>query len=185
MREPCRVRHVERAEHGTVSRKPAVCRVMQVRVGQIRLSVAGVSVVLGGGWPTDRGSGRQGPGRASNMSVSPVAEVPQPAEAPTPAVPDAPVAPAVPDPGTPAAPEEPSTVPGPDERARRERLGRRRSDDRPRDLAGVVHVHEMTRVLDLDQLGPAYLAGKPPRRRDRDDAVGGAGDDRRRRGDLL
>jgi len=117
MREPCRVRHVERAEHGTVSRKPAVCRVMQVRVGQIRLSVAGVSVVLGGGWPTDRGSGRQGPGRASNMSVSPVAEVPQPAEAPTPAVPDAPVAPAVPDPGTPAAPEEPSTVPGPDEPA--------------------------------------------------------------------
>jgi hypothetical protein len=44
-------------------------------------------------------------------------EVPQPADPPTPAVPDVPVSPAVPDPGTPAAPEEPSTVPAPEEPA--------------------------------------------------------------------
>ena len=51
------------------------------------------------------------------MATVPVAEVPQPTEPATPAVPDAPVTPAVPDPGTPAAPEEPSTVPGPEEPA--------------------------------------------------------------------
>jgi hypothetical protein len=45
------------------------------------------------------------------------AEVPQPGESPTPAVPDEPTTPAVPDPGTPGAPEEPATVPGPDEPA--------------------------------------------------------------------
>jgi len=45
------------------------------------------------------------------------AEVPQPTEAPTPSVPNAPVSPAVPDPRTPAAPEEPATVPAPVEPA--------------------------------------------------------------------
>jgi hypothetical protein len=43
------------------------------------------------------------------------AEVPQPGEPVTPAVPEAPVTPAVPDPGTPADPEEPATVPAPQE----------------------------------------------------------------------
>ena len=42
----------------------------------------------------------------------------------------------------------------------------------------------MPRVLDLDQLGAAYLAGEPARRSDRHDAVGCTGDDRGWGGDL-
>ncbi len=44
-------------------------------------------------------------------------EVPQPSEAPTRVVPDAPTTPADPDPGTPADPAEPATVPEPVEPA--------------------------------------------------------------------
>ena len=60
----------------------------------------------------------------------------------------------------------------------------RLAGDHPRHVPRVMLVHEMPRVLDLDQLGPGYLAGEPARRSDRHDAVGGTGDDRGWDGDL-